>query len=483
MSILSDQRLDAVRILLDLQQANEIARSIAGCLEPESIACRVTQGLVDRFGCAFARLWLLESDRAFLKLVASAGMYTRTDGFFGRIPMGAYKVGKIAQNRVSFLSNNLPAEPWVGNREWAVANSTRGFAGYPLAIGNRVIGVLAMFSHHALEPEFLEVLQTLCTIVTIALDTAIQCQEKQQKEKQSWQLGSAQTNCSIALSDHLAEILSDAHLTLLGTEQPLSISGSYLVLKTAEILRDRSCTCARLIYGDAAVLLEAIVSTLSTDAVVSHFCEIQRSVSESGGTLQIQPTLDQRATQINLTVPFNRSGEQTRSGLKLQIQCSTTALQIAFTYLAITAGITLSEEPDAPLLTDRPEALSAGRPIIWTGRACPSGIRAKVDCALQPQQFRRAVEAVMQGETWGIGTAALSERELEILKLLTQGHRDRDIAGQLMLSESTVKFHLNNALGKLRARTRYQAIAEAVQQGWIEEESITGDRLSWPQNS
>ncbi|NJL22723.1 MAG: GAF domain-containing protein, partial [Leptolyngbyaceae cyanobacterium SM1_3_5] len=93
------------RILFDLQQANEIAQSLAGCFEPEAIAQRVTAGLVEKFDCAFARLWLLEPDRSNLKLVASSGLYTRTDGKFGRVPMGAYKVGKIAQNRVSFLSN------------------------------------------------------------------------------------------------------------------------------------------------------------------------------------------------------------------------------------------------------------------------------------------------------------------------------------------------------------------------------------------
>ncbi len=92
--------------------------------------------------------------------------------------MGAFKVGKIAQNRVSFLSNNLAAEPWVGNREWAIAQNIRGFAGYPLATKDRVVGVLAIFSHNPMEPEFLEALQTLCTIVTIALDTAIHYQKE-----------------------------------------------------------------------------------------------------------------------------------------------------------------------------------------------------------------------------------------------------------------------------------------------------------------
>lgn len=197
--------LDSTRLLFDLQQGSKIAQSFSGCLEPEAIACQTTDGLVEKFGCAFARIWLLEPDQAHLKLVASSGMYTNKNGFFAKIPMGAYKVGKIAQNRVAFLSNNLANEPWVGNRDWAIANKIQGFAGYPLAVSERVIGVLAVFNHDALAPEFLEVLQTLCTMASIALDTALQ----HQKEKQTWQIRSPSFS-RLALSEQLASILDSA---------------------------------------------------------------------------------------------------------------------------------------------------------------------------------------------------------------------------------------------------------------------------------
>jgi DNA-binding NarL/FixJ family response regulator len=37
----------------------------------------------------------------------------------------------------------------------------------------------------------------------------------------------------------------------------------------------------------------------------------------------------------------------------------------------------------------------------------------------------------------------------------------------LSISESTVKFHINNALAKLKARTRYQGIYAAINNGWL----------------
>ena len=47
--------------------------------------------------------------------------------------------------------------------------------------------------------------------------------------------------------------------------------------------------------------------------------------------------------------------------------------------------------------------------------------------------------------------------------------RYRDIADRLIISESTVKFHMNNVLKNLKAQTRYQALHHASLNGWIEE--------------
>jgi DNA-binding CsgD family transcriptional regulator/GAF domain-containing protein len=470
----STDLLDPTRILFDLQQGHEIAQSFSGCLEPESIAHRMTEGLVERFHCAFARIWLLETDPAMLRLVASAGMYTRIDGFFGRVPMGAYKVGKIAQNRVSFLSNNLASESWVGNREWAVANNIRGFAGYPLMIQSRVIGVLATFSHHSLEPEFLEVLQTLCTIATIALDTAIQYQ----REKQTWHSSHLRSRSSVALSDQLSEIFTATRLTLVGTEQPLSVPIVYVFLKTAERLNRLHCAYCRLVYGETTVALTAIVPSPNGHPTDWNgwdgrmLEEISFAITGLGGHLLTQHTSDQRAIQIRLDVPY----EMDQSGLRLRIQCRLPLLQLAFTHLARAAGLTLClEGSDLPLLTDDENQIGLAKQILWVQhgpRSRPNGIQAKLDLSIQPEQLRQALEAVLHGESWGMDIAdqpqpVLSDRELEILSLLAQGLRDRNIADRLVISESTVKFHMNNVLSKLKVRTRYQAIYQAVNESWI----------------
>jgi NarL family two-component system response regulator LiaR len=59
----------------------------------------------------------------------------------------------------------------------------------------------------------------------------------------------------------------------------------------------------------------------------------------------------------------------------------------------------------------------------------------------------------------------LTERELDVLKLLAQGDGDRDIAEKLVVSERTVHFHVGNILSKLHLANRTQAALYAIRKG------------------
>lgn len=61
----------------------------------------------------------------------------------------------------------------------------------------------------------------------------------------------------------------------------------------------------------------------------------------------------------------------------------------------------------------------------------------------------------------------LSERELEILRHLSQGASNREIANTLYITEGTVKNHITNILGKLGVRDRTQAALKAREMGLI----------------
>jgi DNA-binding NarL/FixJ family response regulator len=61
----------------------------------------------------------------------------------------------------------------------------------------------------------------------------------------------------------------------------------------------------------------------------------------------------------------------------------------------------------------------------------------------------------------------LSPRELEVIKLMIQGKRNREIALHLAITEGTVKIHVSNVLAKLGVTDRTEAVTQALQRGIV----------------
>jgi DNA-binding NarL/FixJ family response regulator len=61
----------------------------------------------------------------------------------------------------------------------------------------------------------------------------------------------------------------------------------------------------------------------------------------------------------------------------------------------------------------------------------------------------------------------LTLRETEILRLMTGGYSNREIASALELSEGTVKNHVSNILGKMGVRDRTRAVLKAIEKGYV----------------
>jgi formate hydrogenlyase transcriptional activator len=108
------------------------------------------EAMVRHLDAAFARIWTLNSDGQGLELQASAGMYTRLDGRYSRIPLGQLKIGLIAQERKAHLTNDVQNDPRIDNKDWARDEKMTSFAGYPLVVEDRIVGVMGMFSQKPL---------------------------------------------------------------------------------------------------------------------------------------------------------------------------------------------------------------------------------------------------------------------------------------------------------------------------------------------
>lgn len=67
----------------------------------------------------------------------------------------------------------------------------------------------------------------------------------------------------------------------------------------------------------------------------------------------------------------------------------------------------------------------------------------------------------------GMSLSPLSTREVKVLQLVAGGHAIREVATELSYSERTIKNVIHDVVSKLNVRTRAQAVAQAVRDGWI----------------
>ena len=112
-------------------------------------------------------------------------------------------------------------------------------------------------------------------------------------------------------------------------------------------------------------------------------------------------------------------------------------------------------------------------------RALGAGARGYMLKSMPPRDLVEGIRGVHAGKkripqevanqvAEHLGEETLSEREVEVLRCVAGGNRNRDIAEQLFISEETVKVHIKHIMEKLYASDRTQAVAIAVRRGIIQ---------------
>jgi PAS domain S-box-containing protein len=136
--------------------------------------------MVKHLDAAFARVWVLDEAENVLVLRTSAGQYTHLDGPHGRVPVGQFKIGLIAEERKPHLTNSVLDDPRVSDQEWARREGMVAFAGHPLIVSGRLVGVVALFARHPLPEATLLALASVADQIGVGIERLRIDAERQQ---------------------------------------------------------------------------------------------------------------------------------------------------------------------------------------------------------------------------------------------------------------------------------------------------------------
>jgi PAS domain S-box-containing protein len=126
--------------------------------------------MVTLLDAVLARIWLFDEQESMLELKASAGLYTHLNGAHSRIPLGRLKIGRIAKTRKPHLTNDVCGDPMFSDPDWAVREGIVAFAGYPMVVEGRVLGVMALFARTALNQSVLQALGTAADRISLGIE-------------------------------------------------------------------------------------------------------------------------------------------------------------------------------------------------------------------------------------------------------------------------------------------------------------------------
>jgi signal transduction histidine kinase len=133
----------------------DVSLALSSARDGRTVLQLCCEALVRHLDVALARVWTIEEGCSSLLLQASAGGPPELEGSassspHGHSPAGQLDVEKIAAERVPHLTDDIANDTRFSAREWAAREGFSAFAGHPLLVDERLVGVLALFARQPL---------------------------------------------------------------------------------------------------------------------------------------------------------------------------------------------------------------------------------------------------------------------------------------------------------------------------------------------
>lgn len=160
------ERVELAELVAEIGQGLTEERELRSSLQ------RCSDSLKQRTSAALVRIWTIDSTGEFLELQASSGLHTSIEGKHSRLYIKdyPYKIGKIAREKKPILTNEVAGDPLFHDQKWVEQQGIISFAGYPLLLQQKLIGVVALFAKKQLNEAVLDTLSTITTQIAVSVE-------------------------------------------------------------------------------------------------------------------------------------------------------------------------------------------------------------------------------------------------------------------------------------------------------------------------
>lgn len=210
-----------------------------------------------------------------------------------------------------------------------------------------------------------------------------------------------------------------------------------------------------LITDDHAVVREGLSSFISLELDMEIVAEASDGIEAVEKALLLEPDIILMDIVMPQQTGIEALQQLKEAGNPAKVIVLTSFAEYEQIYLAIKAGAM------GYLLKDStPEQLVQAIRDVYQGQT-----------SLSPVIARMLIDEIKKESELPLSEDPLTDREVQVLKLVAQGHTNRDIAERLVVSEGTVGTHISNILEKLHLANRTQAALYALRRGLVDLES------------
>ncbi|MBI4260280.1 MAG: PAS domain-containing protein [Actinobacteria bacterium] len=148
----------------------EVATAVTEDVPLEEVLGRCADAMQRHLDAATVRIWSYRASDDTCRLEAVGGMDPGDPPVGGEVPADGLALGGVLRSRRPFLTNRVPDEPRFISAAWAGEAGMTALAGHPLVVGDRALGLIAVFARRQLSDDSLRALSTVADRIALAIE-------------------------------------------------------------------------------------------------------------------------------------------------------------------------------------------------------------------------------------------------------------------------------------------------------------------------